>query len=93
MDSAIRGVNIDRPPLLPVMGAQLAPAHSAARYLLNAHALLGGHVAVILMVSVQKPLPDGHLGYVQLSRQRTLAATNLYGATQGRKVGGFHGQR
>lgn len=75
------------------MGTKLAPPHPAARYLLDAHALLRRDVAVILMVSVQKPLPDGHLGYVQLSRQSTLAATNLYGATQGRKVGGFHGQR
>lgn len=50
-------------------------------------------MAVVLVVSVQKPLPDSHLRYLQLSGQSALTAANFNGATQGRKVWGFHGRR
>lgn len=87
------GVGIDRPPFRPVMGAKLAPPHPAASQLLDADTLLGRHVAMVLVVRVQKPLPDRNRRNLQTSRQSTLTATNLNGTAQSRKVGGFHGQR
>lgn len=75
------------------MGPQLATPHLTASDLFNANALFWGHIPMIRVVRIQQPLPYGHWRNLQSHSQSALAAANFNGATQGRKVGGFHGRR
>jgi len=86
-------IDLRRPPILPVMRAQLAATDPATSDLLNANALFWGHIPMIRVVRIQQPLPYGHWRNLQSHSQSALAAANFNGATQGRKVGGFHGRR
>lgn len=85
-------IDLRRPPILPVMRAQLAATDPATSDLLNAHALLRWNRPVVLVFRVQQPLPYSNRRDLQRSRQSALAAANFNGATQSREVGGFHGR-
>ena len=84
---------LGRPPIAPIMRPQLSTAHLPLCELLNAHALSRRHIAMVLVTNFKQPLPHRHAGDIQLRSESLLAARDFDGATQRRKVGGFHGAR
>lgn len=87
------GFAIQRPPFAPIVRAQLTATHLPPRETLDLHTPFRRHITMVLVIGIQQPLPYSHWRYLQESSQGALTPTDFYSATQGRKVGGFHGLR